>query len=79
MLNEFVARHTYDEFIQMLKPGAKALHKKQILEAGYGYDPWVQGFRYFLKKFGLKEKDVVKEFSDIPISCFIAILWSNTS
>lgn len=57
-VNQFVARHTYPNFLKRL--GGKATNQKEILDNGYGYSKWIREFRRDLKLKGIKEKDAVK-------------------
>jgi SPP1 gp7 family putative phage head morphogenesis protein len=56
-VNQFVARHTYPEF--MASFGGKAIHQKDILSDGYGYGSWISDFRTKLKELGIDEKEAV--------------------
>lgn len=60
-INQFVARHTYDGFIEKL--GGKATNKAEILEKGYGYNNWVTAFRGELNKRGIPESKAVDFFT----------------
>lgn len=60
-INQFVARHTYDSFIEKL--GGKATNKADILENGYGYNNWVSAFRGELNKRGIPESKAVDFFT----------------
>jgi hypothetical protein len=53
-VNQFVARHTYPDFIKRL--GGEAVHQNQILDNGYGYNTWVNDFRELLKRNKIDEK-----------------------
>jgi hypothetical protein len=53
-VNQFVARHTYPEFIKRL--GGQAVHQNEILDNGYGYNTWVSDFREVLKRNNIDEK-----------------------
>lgn len=57
-VNQFVARHTYDGFINRL--GGKAYNKKEILDKGYGYNSWISDFRGKLKKMKIPEEKAVE-------------------
>ncbi|OJV50524.1 MAG: hypothetical protein BGO31_14270 [Bacteroidetes bacterium 43-16] len=57
-VNQFVARHTYDQFIELL--GGKSIHKAEVLEKGYGYGSWIKNFRAKLAKAGISESDALK-------------------
>lgn len=58
-VNQFVARHTYPEFIKKL--GGEAIHQKEILENGYGYKSWITDFRENLKSRNIDEKKAAKD------------------
>lgn len=60
-INQFVARHTYSDFIARL--GGKAYHKAEILDRGYGYSRWVTDFRNELKKREIPEEKAVEFFT----------------
>ena len=64
-INQFVARHTYPEFINMLVPGTKAKHQDWILEHGKGYSYHVRLFRELLKRIGIKETEILPEIQNI--------------
>jgi SPP1 gp7 family putative phage head morphogenesis protein len=64
-LTEFIARHTYDRVLNMLRPGTKPNYQKEIIEAGVGYPLFVARFRYVLRKFKINEKQAVKELEAI--------------
>lgn len=57
-VNQFVARHTYDDFLKRL--GGTASHKNDILENGYGYESWISDFRTKLKAKKISEKKAVE-------------------
>ncbi|MWB92976.1 hypothetical protein GON26_01250 [Flavobacterium sp. GA093] len=57
-VNQFVARHTYPDFIKKL--GGEAIHQKEILENGYGYKSWITDFRANLKNRKIDEKKAAK-------------------
>ena len=59
-INEFIARHTYNEFIERL--GGRASHQQRILEEGYGYSGWIKNFRERLKNNGIEEREAVEFF-----------------
>nr|DAN68686.1 MAG TPA: minor capsid component [Caudoviricetes sp.] len=59
-INEFIARHTYNEFIERLR--GKAIHQQRILEEGYGYKGWINNFRERLKTNGISEEEAVEFF-----------------
>lgn len=56
-INQFVARHTYDGFIERL--GGKATNKEAVLDNGYGYNNWIKSFRGELSKRGISETKAV--------------------
>lgn len=58
-VNQFCARHTYDQFLARL--GGTAAHKEKILSDGYGYSNSVSKFRQRLKECGITEKKALKE------------------
>jgi hypothetical protein len=64
-ITEFIARHTYDKFFEMLRPGTKPNHQKEIIENALGYQTEVWRFRYVLQKFNINEKEAVKELESI--------------
>lgn len=71
-VNQFIARHTYDEFLEKL--GGKAIHKQQILEEGYGYNQWVSSFRERLKIAGIDEQTAIDELMPILMSDYRLVL-----
>lgn len=62
-LNQFVSRHTYDDFVKSL--GGTATHKAAVLENGYGYDIAVKNFRSLLDAVGVKEEAHLPGFEKI--------------
>lgn len=56
-LNQFVARHTYPEF--MAKLGGKAVFADQVLAEGLGYKRLVANFRTLLSELKLNEKAIL--------------------
>lgn len=62
-VNQFTARHTYNEFLELL--GGKAAHKKKILDDGYGYASWIKDFRKRLKDAGISESKALKELRPV--------------
>ncbi len=60
-INQFIARHSYDGFIESL--GGKAYHKTDVLDKGYGYSSWVTEFRNRLKDSGISEEKAVEFFT----------------
>lgn len=70
-LNQFSARHTYDEF---LKPfGVKPVHKQDVLEKGYGYKNFVADFRSKLSKLGISEAQALKDLYPALMGDYAAI------
>jgi urease gamma subunit len=66
-LTEFIARHTYDRFLNMLRPGTMPNYQKEVIEDGIGYPRLVRRFRYVLQKFNINEKEAVKELEGVLI------------
>ncbi|HUH26421.1 MAG TPA: phage minor head protein [Flavobacterium sp.] len=60
-INQFVARHSYSDFIERL--GGKAYHKAEILDKGYGYSKWITDFRNELKRREIPEEKAVEFFT----------------
>lgn len=60
-INQFVARHTYPDFIKSF--GGKAIHQGDVLKNGYGYNTFVQSFRSEIEALGIEEKEVVRYLS----------------
>lgn len=60
-VNQFVARHTYPDFLKKL--GGKAMHKADVLDKGYGYGSWITEFRGRLKANGISEKIALDELT----------------
>lgn len=58
-INQFVARHTYPDFMKKL--GGEAIHQKEILDNGYGYNQWITDFRGMLKNHNIDEKQAYKD------------------
>lgn len=58
-INQFCARHTYPDFIKKL--GGEAVHQKDILDKGYGYQGWINDFRTKLKTYEIDEKQAVQD------------------
>ncbi|MCH5305596.1 MAG: hypothetical protein J1E79_03860 [Rikenella sp.] len=56
-INQFVARHTYPDFVARF--GGTAARQAEVLEHGYGYGSWVQNFRKMLEHYGIDEKEAV--------------------
>lgn len=57
-VNQFVARHTYPDFIKSF--GGKSIHQNDILSDGYGYNSWIKDFRAKLKELGIEEGKAVE-------------------
>jgi len=55
--NQFVARHTYDRFLERL--GGKAVHKERVLEEGLAYYTYVKNFRTLLAHLGVDEREIL--------------------
>jgi hypothetical protein len=66
-LTEFIARHTYDRFLNMLRPRTMPNYQKEIIEAGVGYPRLVGRFRYVLQKFNINEEEAAKELEGVLI------------
>lgn len=62
-VNQFVARHTYNDFIEAF--GGRASNKQDILENGLGYKTWVKNFRTKLKDLGIPEQKAVRDLMPI--------------
>lgn len=60
-INQFVARHTYPDFIK--KFGGEAIHQKDILDNGYGYSKWITDFRGMLKNQNIDEIQAYKDLT----------------
>lgn len=58
-INQFVARHTYPDFIKKL--GGEAIHQKEILDNGFGYQQWITDFRGMLKNNNIDEVQAYKD------------------
>lgn len=71
-LNQFIARHTYDDFLTAFD--TKAIHKQQVLDSGYGYKSWVAGFRNELKRIGIAEDKAVKDLMPVLMGDYSEIL-----
>lgn len=69
--NQFVARHTYPDFITRL--GGKASNQKEILDNGYGYKKMISDFRNRLKEAGIKETDAVKKLQPVLFENYIKV------
>ena len=70
-VNQFVARHTYEDFVKAL--GGKASNKAAILEKGYGYSSWITNFRNRLKTAGISEKLPLDELTPILMKDYRSI------
>ncbi len=53
-LNQWVARHTYSDFLAQL--GGKAAHQEKILAEGVGYQRWVANLRTAISALGVNEQ-----------------------
>jgi len=58
-LTQFIARHTYPDFLETL--GGKAEHQKAILNSGYGYEYLLKNFRNLIKALDINEIELAKE------------------
>lgn len=70
-INQFVARHTYPEFMKKL--GGEAIHQKEILDNGYGYKGWITDFRENLKKNNIDEKKAAKDLMPFLLEDYSSI------
>lgn len=70
-INQFVARHTYDKFIEKL--GGKATNKADVLDNGYGYNSWITTFRGELSKRGIPESKALDFFTPHLMSDYYSI------
>ena len=63
IINEWVARHTYEEFIKQINPKAKAYHKKYMLDPEQigEVHSLLEKFMYMLKFLGINEKGFLKK------------------
>ena len=57
-VNQFVARHTYPQFIERF--GGKATHRESVLKEGYGYARYVTNFRAILDHYHIDEAETVE-------------------
>lgn len=57
-VNQFVARHTYPQFIERF--GGKAAHMESVLEEGYAYGRYVTNFRAILDHYHIDETETVE-------------------
>ncbi len=60
VINQFCARKSYPQFIKGL--GGKAIHKKSIMNDGFGYTDEVKNFCTLLKKIGVGQGVAYKHF-----------------
>lgn len=60
-INQFVARNTYNGFLEKL--GGKAYNQFDILDRGYGYSSWITNFRNELRKKNISEVKAVEFFT----------------
>jgi len=63
IINEWIARHTYDEFIKQINPNAKAYHKKYMLDPEQIGEVHflLEKFMYMLQILGINEKRFLKK------------------
>ncbi|SUE33660.1 phage minor head protein [Rikenella microfusus] len=61
-VNQFVARHTYPDFIARF--GGEAAHQDSVLDNGYGYGTWIRNFRAILKRHRIDEAETVEALRD---------------
>jgi len=63
IINEWVARHTYEEFIKQINPKAKAYHKKYMLDLEQIGEVHflLEKFMYMLQLLGINEKRFLKK------------------
>ncbi|GAQ15445.1 phage (Mu-like) virion morphogenesis protein [Myroides odoratimimus] len=59
-INQFVARHTYPDFMKRL--GGTASNQADILDKGYGYSSWITEFRKRIVDSNLTEKEALEYF-----------------
>jgi hypothetical protein len=59
-INQLVARNSYNDFL--VKLGGKAMHKKQIIQNGFGYNTQINNLRAVLKKYGVNEDLLLSNF-----------------
>jgi SPP1 gp7 family putative phage head morphogenesis protein len=64
-VTDFIARHTYDQFLKMLRPTAKPNYQKELMKESPGYNRYVQRLRYVLQTFKINEKEAVEELKGI--------------
>jgi SPP1 gp7 family putative phage head morphogenesis protein len=65
-LNQFVARHTYQDFLRRL--GRTAKFSDEVITKGFGYRSWVTNFREILSQLGLKEKSILGRLRNISFN-----------
>ncbi|MBD0822631.1 hypothetical protein [Aestuariibaculum marinum] len=63
IINQFCARHTYNDFIESL--GGKAVNQTAVIERGYGYSTYIDNFRNTLKHYKIKESDALSHFRNL--------------
>ncbi|PKP11964.1 MAG: hypothetical protein CVU09_00250 [Bacteroidetes bacterium HGW-Bacteroidetes-4] len=63
VVNQFCARHSYDEFIERL--GGKAFHKSSIKLDGYGYKHLVSNFYSILEKYKIDSQLTYDYFKNV--------------
>jgi len=65
-LNQFVARHTYTEFLEKL--GGKPAHASRILKEGIGYRYRVENFRSLLQELKIDEAAILGRLRNISFT-----------
>jgi len=70
-INQFIARHTYTDFMNIL--GAEAQYQQQILDQGYGYYRLIREFRKLLKDLQIVEEIALRELKEIHLN----VLWTK--
>lgn len=70
-VNQFVARHTYPDFISKL--GGQASNQEDIMENGYGYASWIRNFRNRLRRNGISEELALKELMPVLMKDYRSI------
>ena len=60
VINQFCARKSYMQFVRSI--GGKAIHKKTIMNDGFGYTDEVKNFCTLLKKIGIGQGVAYKHF-----------------
>jgi hypothetical protein len=59
-INQIVARNTYDGFLRKL--GGKAMHKRTIIENGFGYNSEINNLNRILTKYKISKESLFDEF-----------------